>query len=163
MAQTNTILSIAALLLILINAKTNGRHGEGLKAGLKQMMRSAPLIVGALILAGMIEVLIPPEFVEGWLSKEAGLKGIILGTLGGMIMAMGPYASFPIIASILSSGAGLGTVVAIITGWCLLSLNKLPFESGFFGLKFYTYKLILSIPFSFGAGLVAHAWDMILP
>lgn len=112
------------------------------------------------LLAGMIEVLIPAEFVQQWLSKEAGFKGIILGSLGGMILAMGPYAAFPIIASILASGAGLGTIVSIITGWTLLGLSKAPFEAAFFGAKFFTYKLIFSIPFCFAAGLLAHILEI---
>lgn len=101
MAQTTVVLSIIAFLLIFLNYKKTGKQIEGLKVGLKQMINTIPLILGAFILAGMIEVLIPVEFVQNWLSKEAGLKGIVMGTFGGMILAMGPYASFPIIASIL--------------------------------------------------------------
>jgi len=162
MAQTTVILSIVAIILILINSKKTGKQLEGLKLGMKQMLQTIPLILGAFILAGMIEVLIPREFVQSWLSKEAGLRGIVLGTLGGMLLAMGPYASFPIIASILASGAGLGTIVSIITAWCLLGLSKAPFETAFFGVKFFVFKLIFSMPFCFGAGLVVHVLEMVL-
>lgn len=110
----------------------------------------------------MIEVLIPAEFVQQWLSKEAGPKGIILGTFGGMILAMGPYAAFPIIASIMASGAGLGTVVSLITGWALLGLSKAPFEAAFFGAKFFTYKMVFSIPFCIIAGFLAHLIEMVI-
>lgn len=79
-----------------------------------------------------------------------------------MVLAMGPYAAFPIIASIMASGAGLGTVVALITGWRLLGLSKAPFELTFFGGKLFFYKMLLSIPFCFGAGLVAHVLEMVL-
>lgn len=161
MAQTTIILSVVAMLLILINAKTNGKHLEGLRGGLKQMVQTAPLILGAFILAGMIEVLVPAEFVQSWLSVEAGLRGIVLGSFGGMILAMGPYAAFPIIASILASGAGLGTVVAIITSWAILALMKAPFETAFFGAKFFIYKLVFSIPFCLAAGLVAHLVEIV--
>ena len=142
MLLTTIILSLAALVLVIINVKKTGKHFEGLKAGFKQLLSSLPLIICAFILAGMVEVLIPTEFVENWLSAEAGFKGIFLGTFGGMILAMGPYASFPIIASIMVSGAGLGTVVALITGWCLLGLSKAPFETAFYGVKFFVYKTL---------------------
>lgn len=135
---------------------------EGLQAGLKQMLLSIPLIIGAFLLAGMIEVLIPREFVQGWLSREAGLKGIVLGTLGGMLLAVGPYASFPIIASVWASGAGLGTVVAILTGWALLGLDKAPFETAFFGPRFYVYKLSVNVLFCLGAGFIAHFLELVL-
>ena len=160
--QTTIILSLLALILIFINYRKTGKQVEGLKSGMKQMLQTLPLILGAFILAGMIEVLIPAEFVQQWLSKEAGLKGIVLGTFGGMILAMGPYAAFPIIGSIMASGAGLGTIISLITGWTLLGLSKAPFEAAFFGVKFFVYKMAFSIPFCFLAGLLAHAIEMII-
>ena len=162
MLQTTVALSIVAVILIMVNAKLSGRHMEGLKAGLKQALLSIPLIIVAFILAGMLEVLIPREFVQSWLSREAGLKGIVLGTFGGMLLAVGPYASFPIIASIWASGAGLGTVVAILTGWALLGLDKAPFETAFFGTKFYVYKWGVSALFCLGAGFIAHVLELVL-
>lgn len=161
MALTTIILSIVALLLIYANIKITGRQYEGLKGGMKQMVHMLPIILAAFILSGMIEVVIPEEFVKEWLSKEAGLRGILLGSFGGMLLAMGPYAFFPIAASILTSGAGLGTIISIITGWCLLSLSKMPFETAFFGMRFFIRKTILSIPFSLAAGLIAHVLEVI--
>lgn len=70
--QTTIILSLLAAILILINSRKTGKQVEGIKVGLKQMLQTLPLILGAFILAGMIEVLIPAEFVQQWLSKEAG-------------------------------------------------------------------------------------------
>ena len=162
MTLTVVILSALAVILFFVNRKENGKQVEGLKIGMRQMLQSLPLILGAFVLAGMIEVLIPGEFVKDWLSAEAGIKGIVLGTFGGMLLAMGPYAAFPIIASILASGAGLGTVVALITSWSLMGLSKAPFESSFFGLKFFFYKSILSLPFCLAAGLIAHAVDLLI-
>jgi uncharacterized membrane protein YraQ (UPF0718 family) len=160
--QTTIILSLAAVILVLVNARKTGKQLKGLKLGLKQLLQTIPLILCAFILAGMIEVLIPVEFVQNWLSKEAGLRGIFLGTFGGMLLAMGPYAAFPIITSIMVSGAGLGTIVALITGWCLIGLSKAPFETAFYGVKFFTYKLLVSIPFCLVAGLFAHVAEIVL-
>ena len=162
MTLTVVILSALAVILFFVNRKENGKQVEGLKIGMRQMLQSLPLILGAFVLAGMIEVLIPGEFVKDWLSAEAGIKGIVLGTLGGLLLAMGPYAAFPIIASVLASGAGLGTAVALITSWSLMGRSKAPFESSFFGLKFFFYKSILSLPFCLAAGLIAHAVDLLI-
>ncbi len=162
MTQTTIVLSIAALVLFLINLKKTGKHYEGLKSGFKQFIKIAPVILGAFILAGFIEVLIPKEFVHDWLSKEAGVKGIVLGTFGGMILAMGPYAFFPIVASIMASGAGLGTVISMISGWALLGLSKMPYETAFVGVNFFIKKLIYSIPLSLIAGFIAFLLELII-
>jgi uncharacterized membrane protein YraQ (UPF0718 family) len=104
MLQTTVALSIVAVILIMVNAKLSGRHMEGLKAGLKQALLSIPLIIVAFILAGMLEVLIPREFVQSWLSREAGLKGIVLGTFGGMLLML----RFPLLppSGLLVQGLG---------------------------------------------------------
>lgn len=162
MAQTTIILSSLALALTLVNAKTTGKHLEGLRVGFRQLAQTAPLILGAFILAGMIEVLVPAEFVQNWLSAEAGIRGILLGSFGGMLLAMGPYAAFPIIGSILASGAGVGTTIALITSWCILGMIKAPFETAFFGPKFFIYKTLCSIPFCIVAGLVGHLVEMVV-
>ncbi len=161
MITSTVILSVSALALFLLNWRKNGEHVEGLKQGVIYMLQTLPLIIGAFILAGLIEVLIPTEFVHSWLSAEAGIRGIFLGTIGGMLMAVGPYAAFPIIASVMASGAGLGTVIAAITGWCLLGMSKLPFETAFLGAGFYIRKTLISIPFCLLAGFVAYALEVL--
>lgn len=162
MTQTTVIFSMVALALYIFNYRKTGKQYEGLKSGLMQFIKTAPVIIGAFILAGFIEVLIPREFVQNWLSKEAGLKGVILGTFGGMLLAVGPYAFFPIVASIMVSGAGLGTIISTITGWILLGLSKMPYETAFLGVQFFIKKIIFSIPLSLFAGFIAFVIEMVL-
>ncbi|WP_422486586.1 hypothetical protein [Gudongella sp. DL1XJH-153] len=151
-----------AIVLFVINSKKTKKQFEGLKLGLTQFIKTAMVIVGAFILAGFIEVLIPGEFVQGWLSREAGLKGVVLGTFGGMLLAVGPYAFFPIVSSITASGAGLGTIISMITGWTLLGLGKMPYETAFVGVEFFYKKLLYSIPFSLLAGLIAFVLEIVV-
>ncbi|MFY9174812.1 MAG: hypothetical protein WAO24_05635 [Peptococcia bacterium] len=162
MAQTTIVLSVIAIILFIINSKKTGKQIEGIKLGLIQFAKTALVIIGAFILAGFIEVLIPREFVQEWLSKEAGLKGIVLGTIGGSLFAAGPYALFPIVASVMVSGAGLGTIVSLITGWTLLSLNRMPYETAFIGPRFFIKKYIYSIPFCLLAGLIAFLLEILI-
>ena len=161
MLQSTLIFLLLGLLLLAINLR-HKRHIEGLVVGLRMMLAVLPVILVAFLLAGMIEAAIPEEFVRRWLAPEAGLRGVLLGTFGGMLLAMGPYASFPIIASIHSAGAGLGTVVALITAWTLLGLNKLPYEIGFLGPRFAALRVALSLPCCIGAGALAHLVQTVL-
>ncbi len=157
-----TIIFIAlALVLFVVNARGK-RHVEGVKSGAKQLYMVLPVILIAFVLAGMIEVIIPEEFVQQWLAREAGLRGVLLGTIGGMLLAMGPYASFPIIASIYGAGAGLGTAVSLVTAWCMLGLSRLPYEVGFLGPRFAIVRMSFSLPFCLAAGAVAHLVEGLL-
>ncbi|MGM0652271.1 MAG: permease [Bacillota bacterium] len=155
------IFSALAIVLFFINLK-NGKHRDGLQAGFRQLLAALPVILLAMLLAGILETLIPEEFIKRWLAQEAGLTGIFLGTLGGLLMAFGPYASYPIIAIIYHAGAGLGTTIALMAGWSFLNLTKLPFESGFLGYKFSLLRMGLGLPLCIIAGLIAHFIEKLL-
>ncbi len=155
------VLFILAFALFLYNYQGN-RHLEGVRSGFKQFLNILPILLLAFVLAGMLEALIPEEFVRRWLAQEAGLTGVFLGTLGGMLLAMGPYAAFPIIASIYGAGAGLGTTIALISSWTMLSLSKFPYELGVLGARFTITRMSLSVPFCIGCGALAHFLEVSL-
>ncbi len=155
MVVTTVIFFAIAGILFLLNIK-HGRHQEGFKAGMRQLVAALPVILLALLLSGFLEVLIPEEFIKRWLAQEAGFTGVFLGALGGMVMAFGPYASYPIIATIYGSGAGLGTTISMLSGWTMLGLSRIPFESGFLGLKFSLLRMALHLVFCIAVGTVAH-------
>ncbi len=155
MTVPTVVFAILAAALFLLNLRS-GRHWEGFRSGLRQLAAALPVILLALLLAGLLEVLIPEEFIGAWLAREAGFMGILFGTVGGMLMAFGPYASYPIIATIYNSGAGLGTTIALIAGWTMLGLSRIPFESGFLGFRFSLLRMGLALPLCICAGLVAH-------
>ncbi len=161
MLASTLVLIALALALVIVNMR-KGKQMEGLKEGGRQFVGVLPILLLAFILAGMLEALIPEEFVQGWLSREAGLRGVVLGTIGGMALAMGPYASFPIIASIYGAGAGLGTVISLIAGWTLLGLSRLPFEVGILGLRFTLTRMAMSVPFCLAVGAAAHFLEILL-
>lgn len=148
-----------ALILFIINSRS-GKQWDGIRAGVKQLITALPVILLALLLAGLLEVLIPEEFIKRWLSQEAGFTGILLGTFGGMLMAFGPYAAYPIIATIYYAGAGMGTTVALIAGWTYLTIVRVPFETGFLGLKFSLLRIALHFPFCLAAGAIAHLVEL---
>ena len=115
---------------------------KGLLASWKMFFGLLPLLVLAFLLAGLIQVAIPPEVIQTWLGEESGIRGILLGTVVGALITGGPYLSFPIIAAIFQSGAGIGTTVALITGWAMLGLGQLPFEATFLGPRFMLIRLL---------------------
>jgi len=75
---------------------------------------------------------------------------------------VGPYAFFPIVASINASGAGLGTVVSLAVGWCLLGLSRLPYEAGLLGMKFSLMRMAVSLPICILDGITDHAVELLI-
>ena len=97
---------LAAVLFFLGYTKGGGQHVVGLKSAAGMIVQMLPLLVFALIVAGMIRVLLPQEFLSKWVGTGSGLRGIILGTIAGGLSPGGPYVSLPIVAGLLKGPLG---------------------------------------------------------
>ena len=149
---------IAVALVIIGYSKGEGQHVTGLKSALKMTIEILPLLVFALIVAGMIKVLLPQELMSRWVGEESGFRGILIGTVAGGIMPGGPYVSLPLAAGLLRAGAGVGTMVAFLTAWSLWAVSRMPMELGILGWKFTLVRLACTFFFPPIAGLLAQTF-----
>ncbi|MDZ7759043.1 MAG: permease [Desulfovermiculus sp.] len=133
--------SMAVILLFIAWRRGDGSLGAGVRQGWEMGINLIPLLIAAFALAGLIQVAIPAELIQVWLGEGSGLRGIVIGTVAGALIAGGPYVSFPIIASVYQAGAGVGTTVALITGWAMLGLGQIPFELSLVGPRFTLIRL----------------------
>ena len=156
MLVPTVIVGIVAVVLLLIGYyRGQGEHISGLRSALKMTAEILPLLIFAFIAAGMIQVLIPRELLSRWIGVESGMRGILLGTIAGGLAPGGPYVSLPIAAGLLRSGAGVGTMVAFLTGWSLWAVSRLPMEVGILGWKFVLIRIASTFFFPPVAGLIA--------
>jgi len=156
---------ISAFVILLLMAlglgvaayrKGEGALGQGVIGAARMFVSLAPLLVLAFVLAGLIQVALPPELVTSWLGEKSGFRGIVVGTVAGALITGGPYVSFPIIAAIFESGAGVGTTVALISGWAMLGLGQFPFEVSLIGPRFTLVRVTTVFFVPFVAGTIAH-------
>ena len=104
-----------------------------------------PLIIVATLISGLVQAAIPKEVIANLLGKEAGLGGIALGSLLGSVVPGGPYVVFPLLGGLYRAGASVGTVIAFVTAWSLISLARIPMEIPFLGTKIVALRLALSL------------------
>jgi len=150
------IMGILAIILLIIGySKGQGQHITGTKTAMHMIVQIMPLLIFALIVAGMVQVLLPQELLSKWIGAKSGIRGILIGTMAGGLTPGGPYVSLPIVAGLLKSGASMGTTVAFITGWSLLAVSRLPLEVGILGWKFTLIRLGCTCLFAPIAGLIA--------
>jgi len=157
-----TLLLVIAVLAVLAGlAWWRGGHelvGQGLDGGVRLMLRYGLVIAVSLLAAGFAEVLIPTDWVRAQLGEDSGLRGILVATAAGTITPAGPFVSMPIAAVMLRSGAGLGPVVAFLTGWSLLALHRfVAWEVPILGWRFAALRFGLCLVFPVLAGLAARA------
>ena len=149
---------LAAALLFLGYYKGEAQHITGMKITLNMVIGILPMLIFAFIIAGMIQVLIPHELLLRWIGKEAGIKGILIGSAAGALIPGGPYIVLPITAGLIRSGVGIGTMVAFLTGWALLGIGRLPLEIGILGWKFMLMRTACVFFFPPIAGLIAQTF-----
>lgn len=111
------------------------------------------LILG-LLMAGMIQVVVPAEVIGRLMGASAGLRGIVVGMIAGTITPGGPFVNFPIIAALQHSGAGFGPLAAYLTAWGVTPLHRtLVWELPFMGPKFVFSRLLVGLLAPFLIGL----------
>ena len=147
---------IALALFIIATLQGDGKNVAGLKSALGMTWQIIPLLIFAFIVAGLVQTLIPKEMIASWVGNESGFRGILFGTLAGAVTPGGPYVSLPIAAGLLKAGAGIGTMVAYVTAWSLLSVARLPLEVGIMGWRFTLLHILSVIIFPPIAGLIAN-------
>ena len=151
------IMGILALILFFMGY-FKGQHIGGMKLALNMTVEILPILVFSLIVAGMVQVLIPQEFLIKWIGVKSGMRGILIGTLAGGLAPGGPFVSLPIAAGFLRSGASIGTIVAFLTGWSLWAVSRLPMEVGILGWKVTLIRLACTFFFPPIAGLIAQVF-----
>jgi uncharacterized membrane protein YraQ (UPF0718 family) len=146
---------IAITLLIFAYTRGGDLHVLSLKSGWNILLQTLPMLIFAFIIAGTIQHVLPQELISKWIGDESGLRGIAIGAVAGGFMPGGPVTSLPIAAAIYKSGAGIGTMVAFMTGWSLWAFSRLPLEIGLLGWKFTLVRLACTFFMPFVAGLLA--------
>ena len=146
---------LAIVLVFIAYNRGGGEHIQGLKTGRDMIIQILPLLIFAMIVAGMVRVLLPQEMISKWIGEESGFRGLLIGTAIGGFTPGGPVISMPIAAGLLRSGASVGTMVAFLTAWSLWAVSRLPLEIGLMGWKFTLIRLACTFFFPPIAGLIA--------
>lgn len=148
--------AIAVCVAALSYSKGKVVFFEGLDTSFSMLLQVLPRLAAAFLLAGFAQVLIPRDLVMKWIGEESGFKGILIASLTGMFTPGGPITSFPLIAALYKMGAGYGPLVAFLTSWEILGLQRiLVWEIPLMGMKFVFLRVIVSLLLPIIAGLTA--------
>ncbi len=117
-------LLLIVVVLALIFEGTDGLI-QGIEGSGSLSLRALPFFLVGIGLAGMVQVLVPPSVVGKWMGDEAGLGGLAIGISAGALMPGGPYVAYPIAASLMASGAGIGPMAGFMSSRNVFAANRL--------------------------------------
>lgn len=155
-ASTLVIIALALLLSGLAYLKSPELPLLGLKTSGQLLWFILPRTVAALVMVGMLHVLLPEGAVSRWIGHGSGFRGILVGSVAGLVTPGGPLVMFPFVVSLYQSGAALGPLVAYLTSWSLFGFQRIiVWEYPLMGGRFVLIRLASGFFLPVIAGLAA--------
>ncbi len=162
--MNKTVLGMAAVAVILaLVAYIQGGFplvSSGFSIAGQTLLRIFPLLIVAFIVAGLVSILVPKEMVSKWLGKEAGWKGPFVGSLIGTLVPSGPFFFYPLMATLIISGANVGTMLSFVAAKTLWNIARLPIEITFVGVELTVIRFLITFAIPI---LVGGAVNLFLP
>ena len=145
---------------VVLGGVALARRDDSFRLGLARAVQQAviilPRMIFALIAASFIVTLIPTEIIVAYLGPEAGIKGILIGSLTGLIVPSGGAVAFAIAATFAFEGASAPALVSFLTGWSVFAAHRVfIFELPLLGARFVLLRMLSVIPLPFIAGAIA--------
>lgn len=107
----------------------------------------SPKIAAGIFIAATLPLMLPREKVGRVIGKESGLRGLVVAVACGAALPGGPMMTFPVAAGLAAAGADLGAMIAFISGWSLLGLNRtLIWEFSFLPADLVWTRYLISLP-----------------
>lgn len=115
-----------------------------------------PRVIVALSIAALIWFLLPRDRISALVGTESGIMGLVIATAAGAVTPGGPSSAYALLAVLAASGADRGAMVAYITSWATLGLQRvLVWDVPFMGAEFAFLRILVSLPLPVLAGLIA--------
>jgi uncharacterized membrane protein YraQ (UPF0718 family) len=144
---------MAAVCYAILGPET---FGSAVSRDFQLLGNMLPRVAAALAVAGFVWVLLPRERFSQLVTRNRGLRGLIIGEIAGIITPGGPASAFPFLAVIGGAGADRGILVTYITSWALLGVQRiLIWDLPFMGTEFATTRFLVCLPLPILAGVIA--------
>ncbi len=151
--STLVLAALAIALAVIAYLKDPGLPLIGARNGFAMLGFILPRLIPALVLAGLMQVLVPQEVVSRHFGREGGLKAILIAALAGVLTPGGPMVSVPFMVALAHSGAAMGPLVAYMTSWSLFGMQRIiAWEAPLMGWRFVIVRIIPSLAFPVLAG-----------
>ena len=121
--------------------------------------RTIPIVLGVLALASLVTAAIPPQSISRMLPMESVL-GPVFGAMVGSVAAGHPVTSYVLAGELMSAGASLATITALVVSWVTVGIVHLPAEAAILGTRFALWRNAISFVLAI---VMAYVIAMLVP
>jgi uncharacterized membrane protein YraQ (UPF0718 family) len=155
--STIVLVGVAVMLAVVAYLRDPSLPLIGARNGLSFLSTILPRMIPALLVAGLVQVLVPQEVVSRHFGRESGLKAILIASFAGMLTPGGPMVSVPFMVALANSGAAMAPLVAYMTAWSLFGMQRIiSWEAPLMGWRFVFVRVVPSLAFPVVAGLLVN-------
>ena len=149
------VLYILAIILTIVSFyKNKEKTIEALKKGWKAFENILPTVLCVMAVVGISLSIIDEELIVKIMGPNSGILGILIAVAIGSITIMAGFIAFPLGATLIERGAGVGAVAAFISALMMVGFVIMPLEFKYWGKKITILRNLLGIVISIIVGIV---------
>jgi uncharacterized membrane protein YraQ (UPF0718 family) len=134
-SKQNWLLWVMAVVYVAMAFTHPAAAARAAVLGVQTFVGLIVTLLTVFLFVGLFQVWINDEFIVKHLGEESGFMGLVLGASFGTVLHGPRIGVFPLLRTLLSKGAKVGVVVAVVSTWAI-KLPMLPLEIRLFGWKF---------------------------
>ena len=147
------IYGLAAAVTVAAYLRDPGLPAVGLRAGGQLLLDVLPRLVAALVMTGMIQVMISPEWIQHWLGRGSTHRGDLRRLRGGHPDAGRAARELPDHGGLLQGRRVPLGPGRYMTSWSLFGFQRvLAWELPFMGTRFLLARVLPTLVFPIVAG-----------
>ena len=149
------LLVLLSLVIGYLTLNTGHLPIHGLLRGGNLFLGLLPRLLVGFALAGLVQQAIPEQAMQKWLGHDAGIRGMMVGSLIGMVLPGGPYVIYPLVAGLRFSGASMGSLLSLVTAKELFGpVRLIAWEYPLLGGQFLIVRCVVSFLVPLLVGMV---------
>jgi len=151
--STLVLAVVAVALAVVAYLRDPGLPVLGIKNGASMLWFIIPRLVPAIIIAGLLQVLVPQEAVQRYFGRDSGVRALLVASAAGVLTPGGPMVTVPFMVALANSGAAMPPLVAYMTSWSLFGMQRIiAWEAPLMGWRFVVVRVVPSLAFPVLAG-----------
>ncbi len=157
------LLGLLSLVIAYLTFNTGHLPIAGLVRGGNLFLGLLPRLLVGFALAGLIQQAIPEQAMQKWLGHDAGIRGMMIASLIGMVLPGGPYVIYPLVAGLRFSGASMGSLLSLVTAKELFGpVRLIAWEYPLLGGEFLVVRCVASFLIPLLVGIVGQQIYLLL-